>query len=136
MRLRVTLVPQIGFLAGLKVHEIRGGYSLRLIVSDEKWLDENDVEIVMEAPCLVIDSGGAEHHVERDKLDTIPALLALQSLIIEKISAENGTLRAVFDDGSVLTVLPLDQYEAWRIEGPGDGGAVCMPAGELVVWDG
>jgi Family of unknown function (DUF6188) len=125
----------VGFLSGLTVHQVRHGYDLRLIASDAKWLDRNDVEVIVEAPCLVTDPDGREHRVERDDLGTIPALLALQSRVITNASAEDGTLRAAFDDGSTLAVRPHDEYEAWHIEGPGDSGVVCMPGGELAVWD-
>jgi hypothetical protein len=127
----VARVSPVGFLSGLTVHQVRVGYDLRLV----SWSDENDVEVVMEAPCFVTDPGGTEHRIEHDNLGTIPALLALQSRIITEVSADHGSLRAVFDDGSTLMVPPLDQYEAWRIEGPGDRGVVCMPGGELAVWD-
>jgi hypothetical protein len=70
-------VSPVGFLCGLTVHQVRVGYDLRLMSSDAKWQDENDVEIVMEAPYLVTDPAGTEHRVELDKLGTIPALLAL-----------------------------------------------------------
>lgn len=84
----------------------------------------------MEAACLVTDPDGIEHRVERGKLDTIPALLALQSHVLTGVS-HDGTLRAAFDDGSTLAVPPLDQSEAWRIEGPGENLVVCLPGGEL-----
>ncbi|HLY87168.1 MAG TPA: DUF6188 family protein [Gaiellaceae bacterium] len=102
--------------------------------SDPKWLDENDAEIVIEAPCFVTDPGGTEHRIERGDLGMIPALLALQSHVITEVSADGSTLRTVFDNGSTLAVPALDQYEAWRVEGPGDQGVVCMPGGELAVW--
>jgi hypothetical protein len=84
----------------------------------------------MEAPCLVTDPDGTESRVERGKLDTIPALLALQSHVITEVS-HDGALRAAFDDGSTLAIPPLDEYEAWRIEGPGEKLIVCLPGGEL-----
>jgi hypothetical protein len=121
----------VGFLSGLTVHQIRIGYDLRLVVSDAKWLDENNAEVVIEGPCLVTEPGGAESRVRLADPDSIPSLLRLQSRIIGKVSAEGGTLRAVLDDESALAVPPLDEYEAWRIEGPGDSLVVCMPGGEL-----
>ena len=33
----------------------------------------------MDAPCLVTDPAQTEHRIERDELEAIPALLALQS---------------------------------------------------------
>jgi len=128
---RVPPVSRVGFLSGLAVHQVRVGYDLRLIGSDSKWLDENEVQIVMEAPCLVTDPVGTEHHVNRENLGTLAALLALQSHTITEASADGGTLRAAFDDGSSLAVPPLDEYEAWRIEGPGKSLIVCLPGGEL-----
>jgi hypothetical protein len=122
----VPRVSSVGYLSGLTVHQVRVGYDLRLMSSDPKWLDENDAEIVIEAPCSVTDPGGTEHRIERGDPGTIPALLALQSRVITEVSADGGTLRAVFDDGSTLAVPPLDQYEAWRVERPGGQGVVCM----------
>jgi uncharacterized protein DUF6188 len=125
-------VSAVGFLSGLTVHQVRLGYDLRLISSDPQWLDENNVEVVIEAPGFVTDPDGTEHRIERGDLGTIPPLLALQSRVISEASADDGTLRVVFDDGGTLTVPPLDQYEAWRIEGPGESSIVCLPGGELL----
>ena len=50
----------------------------------------------MDAPCLVTDPAQTEHRIERDELETIPALLALQSHTITDASADDGTLQGSF----------------------------------------
>ena len=89
----------------------------------------------MEGPCFVTGADGSEHRIELSDPKTIPLLLALQGRIITEASAEEGTLRAVVDNGGALRVPPDAKYEAWRIEGPGDAGVVCMPGGETVSWE-
>ena len=121
----------VGFLCGLTVHQVRVRYDVRLVASDATRLDENEVEIVMEGPCIVTDSGGAEHRVQLSDPESIPALFKLQSRIIRAASAEGGTLRAALDDGSTFAIPPLGAYEAWRIEGHGGDLVICMPGGEL-----
>ena len=47
---------------------------------------------------------------------------------------DDGTLSVRFENGSVLTVGPDDDFEAWSIVGPDGQRAVCMPGGDLSVW--
>jgi len=77
-------VSAVGFLSGLTLHQVRVGYDLRLMSSDPQWLDENNVEVVLEAPRFVTDPDGTEHRIERGDLGTIPPLLALQSRVISE----------------------------------------------------
>jgi hypothetical protein len=127
-------VSAVDFLSGLTVHQIRVGYDLRLIVSDAKWSSENDAEVVIESPCTVTYPDGSELRVRLVDRETLPALLSFQSHGITDASGEAGTLRVVLDNGSTLVIPALAECEAWRIEGPGEHGVVCMPGGELAIW--
>lgn len=122
----------VDFLSGLTVHRVCIGYDLRLLVGDEKW--QNDAVVVIEEPCVVTHPDGSERKVQISAPETIPALLAADPRLIVEVSEEGGALRIVLDDGCEIVIPPNDEYEAWRIEGPGDRGVVCMPGGELAVW--
>ena len=132
----------IGFLSGLKVYEIRVGKDVRLVVSGEDWLKPGtEAEVIFEGPCLFTDSGRAAHRIELSKPDSIPPLFRLRSRVIATAFAEGGNFRAIFDDGSSLTVPPevTNVQFAWRAFGPGgelglsSATVVCMPGGELHV---
>lgn len=56
-------------------------------------------------------------------------------VIVEATADESGALRICVDDGTVLRVPSDDAYEAWNLSGPHGALVVCMPGGELAVWD-
>ena len=115
------------------MHQVRIGYDLRLVVSDPKWSDENEAQIVIEEPCVVTYPDGSEHGVQIAARETIPPLLTAQARRISEVSAEAGALRVVLDDGGKIVIPSSDEYEAWRIEGPGETSVVCLPGGELLA---
>lgn len=53
----------------------------------------------------------------------------------KSIAEETGTLRLSFANGASVIVEPDEAYEAWTMSGPGGMLVVCMPRGELAIWD-
>ena len=67
------------------------------------------------------------------------SVLPLQALIGHTIAeAESseavGRLVLHFDDGTVLTIEPDQEYEAWTAAGPSGEKLVCLPGGGLAIW--
>lgn len=55
--------------------------------------------------------------------------------VTESVAEDSGTLRLAFANGASVIVEPDDDYEAWTVAGPGGMLIVCMPHGELAVWE-
>jgi hypothetical protein len=134
----------LGFLSGLKVHEIRVGYDIELIVSTADWGAGPVTEIQIEGPCVLRDPDRTEHRVKLSKPDSIPPLFRLHSRVINKAWEEGGAFLAAFDDGSLLGVPPdagrRERTVTWRLCGPDrEPRAWTRVVGglrdELRVWD-
>ncbi len=71
---------------------------------------------------------------ERD--GTLLPLSALVGRSVASASAVDSVLLLVFTDGATLRCEPDQRYEAWQVEG-GDQERliVCLPGGQLSVWD-
>jgi hypothetical protein len=63
----------------------------------------------------------------------LPNLL-LDRTISSSIAEADGTLNIGFDNGGRLKVPPHKTYEAWTLAGPQGQKVVCMPGGELAIW--
>jgi hypothetical protein len=71
--------------------------------------------------------------------DPLEAFSPMQVLVERAVTAatisDDGTLTLTFDDGSEIVAQPDIQYEAWTLTGPNRLIIVCMPGGDLAVWD-
>jgi hypothetical protein len=71
--------------------------------------------------------------------DPHPELAPLQALADQTITDSSidtdGTLSLTFSNGNSLQVGPDGEYEAWDISGPKHSKIVCLPSGELAIWD-
>lgn len=114
-------VCEIDFLIGQTVVEVR--YDDR-IVFDAGGKPE---------PRLYADVGNAVC------LDAERKPLALSELVgrtVAEASTNEGTLGLAFADGVTLRTPPNPQYEAWQVVGGSPQHlVVCLPGGELAVWD-
>lgn len=114
-------MSEIDFLIGQTVVEVR-----------------DDDRIVFEAgnepePSLYADVGRVVC------LDPDGKPLALPELVgraISQASTTDGTLLVTFTDGATLRTPPDPNHEAWQVVGGTPHSlVVCLPGGELAVWD-
>jgi uncharacterized protein DUF6188 len=55
--------------------------------------------------------------------------------VTEATTDKSGTLHVAFDNNARLRIDPDTSYEAWTVSGPHGMLVVCMPGGELAIWD-
>ena len=114
-------MSEIDFLIGQTVVEVR---------------DED--RIVFEAgkeaePSLYADVGRV---VCLDRDGKRLALIELVGRAISQVSTAAGTLLVTFADGATMRTHPDPDHEAWQIVGGTPHSlVVCLPGGELAVWD-
>lgn len=67
---------------------------------------------------------------------TLGPVLGLLHKRIESVSAmKDGHLNVIIDSGISLSVAPDHAYEAWDVSISNGIRVVCMPGGELAIWD-
>jgi Family of unknown function (DUF6188) len=115
-------VSEVAFLVGKTVTEIR--YDSRIVfASGEK--PEPTLYADVSGECGVTDSAG-----QPQPLNSVVSRTVLTT------STSGDVLALKFDDGFALRCPPDPNYEAWQVVG-GDPQylVVCLPGGELAVWD-
>lgn len=129
-------VGDLDFLVGQTVDELR--YStpgnLRLV------LDIGDgVEPALYADLghsLLFDFEERVHEIDPEDPTTVGPVLWVVGKEIQGVNAEGGALSLVFSDGSRVRCEPQEDYEAWQVVGGSPQHlVVCMPGGELAVWE-
>ena len=70
---------------------------------------------------------------------TPKSVLPLQAMIGQAVTEADsseavGSLVLHFDDGTLLTIEPDQEYEAWTAAGPSGEKLVCLPGGGLAIW--
>lgn len=92
--------------------------------------------VTVESALAFADADGPAPHSEGDDPESVAALgPRLHGLTIRTAAVEDGALRLAFTDGAELTAPPDPRYESWGVTGPAGQRVVCMPGGELAVWD-
>jgi hypothetical protein len=56
-------------------------------------------------------------------------------VVTESTVDDAGALTVAFEGDARLLVEPDSAYEAWTVSGPRGMMVVCMPGGELAIWD-
>jgi hypothetical protein len=129
-------VSEIEFLVGRTVKEIR--YStpgdLRIV------FDAGDVvEPALYADvgnCTFVDAAGNAHQIAPEDASTVGPVLASVGQAVDSVSTSGGTLELRFSIGGYLRCESHEEYEAWEVVGGSpEHLVVCMPGGELAVWD-
>lgn len=65
----------------------------------------------------------------------LPLQAIIGQVVTEADSSEAvGSLVLHFDGGTLLTVEPDQEYEAWTSTGPSGEKLVCLPGGGLAIW--
>jgi hypothetical protein len=71
---------------------------------------------------------------EEDPAGLGPVLACTRTTVEAATAVEDGNLELSFADGSSLRVAPSPAYEAWEFAGPRESRIVCMPGGQLAIW--
>ena len=129
-------MSDLDFLIGQTVYELR--YSapgnLRLVfdlgdrVEPALYADLGSLEFV--------DREGNQHRIDPEDPATVGPVLRTVGRQIEAVDCRRGTLTLAFSDASRLRCDPHNDYEAWQVAGGSPQHlVVCMPGGELAVWE-
>jgi hypothetical protein len=118
-------------LAGTTVLSLRVDYTLAVHLSGECGLQAEAT--------IIWRRGEDERTLEAtiEHADTNRALLTdlIGDEVVDSRVSERGELTVSFRRGGTLTHPPSDEYESWNVWGPGSRHVVCLPRGELAVWD-
>lgn len=98
--------------------ETDGGYELRI---------ENDYTLTAAAGIL-------RFSPESSNADARPLTDLVGKLVESSETDTDGTLTLIFNNGSILRTEASKSYESWTVAGPDGYKVVCMPGGELAVW--
>lgn len=92
--------------------------------------------VTVESALAFSDANGAVRHFEGDDPEAVAALGPLpHGLTLRSSTVADGALRLAFAGGAELIAPPDPHYESWGLTGPAGQRLVCMPGGELAVWD-
>jgi hypothetical protein len=118
----MRLMSDVGFLVGRTVVAVHdGGARIVFELGDKP------------EPALYTDVG---IYTYEDKNGVDRVIASMVGNLVSDASTLDGTLVLSFDDGSVLRCEPDQQYEAWQVVGGSPQYlVVCLPGGELAVWD-
>jgi hypothetical protein len=85
---------------------------------------------------LVDSTGSACIDVENDASSAAPLLALIPKATVHSITVStDGDLRIQFDSGHMCSISPEDNYESWQISGEEGLLMVCMPGGELAIFE-
>jgi hypothetical protein len=129
-------VGNLDFLVGQTIDELRYSVpgSLRVV------FDAGDrVEPALYAdlgPSEFYDSERERHELDPEDPATLGPVLSTVGKQIEAVDTEGGALSLLFSDRSRVRCNPRIDYEAWQVVGGSPQHlVVCMPGGELAVWE-
>lgn len=131
-------MPELDYLVGLRVGEIRFGSGVKLDLRNEPTgadtvakLDAGPVEYQSAAGSIV------ELDASENVGSRYAPLLALYRCAITSARVDEGAniLELVFETGDRFTALPMPGVEGWQLAGPGDRFMVAVPGGEVTTWD-
>lgn len=114
-------------LAGRTLEGVQFGYTLTL-----QFTDLHEVQI--EQP-IRITAGGEPVEVSAEAEWSEPISALVRDSVTGAEALADGTLVITFAGGTELRVGPNPDYESWTVTGPGGMRVVCLPGGELAVWD-
>lgn len=109
---------------GGRVFEVAGPDLSWIRVDHQTRLQFGEAELVIECP-FSLRSGDTVIQLDPNDREGLGPLLALYpDSLADLTMAPDGTLKAAFSSGAVLTVPPDHRFEAWSI-----GGFWCPPGG-------
>ncbi|RVX46912.1 hypothetical protein EDD27_9825 [Nonomuraea polychroma] len=116
----------------MQVTQIRVSYQLTLVLDGEAQVDLEAEAVLSEGPLRASDVVTSRLVPERQEV--APALALFGTTLLSSVAFKSGMLRLVFDSGMHLNVKPDAGYEAWSVHGPESLCLVCMPGGDVAVW--
>lgn len=115
-------------LAGLAVSQLRVDHQLCLRLGEDAWIS-------VEADAALEEEGGGPATPLAPEQQAVAAALGLFGMTVIDVTAfKDGRLVVEFDKGARLTVAADPHFEAWNITGPDNLRVVCMPGGDLAIW--
>jgi hypothetical protein len=127
-------MSEVDFLIGRVVEELRIRNGIRVVFdSGESVCPALYAGI---GTCTYLDAEGKRHEVVGEDVWTFGPVLDIVGKEVKSVATAEGTLVLNFTDGGSLRCPPDDRYEAWEVVGGSpEHLVVCMPGGELAVWD-
>lgn len=97
---------------------------------------DSGFEIRIEADFIVITCRTTTAHSPGPSSDSSGLLESPEGQVITASTAEtDGAFALITAFGHTLHVAPCDDFEAWMLAGPRGQKMVCLPGGELAVWE-
>lgn len=116
---------------GLTVTRICVDYALTLSLGADAQISIESTAILSKGPATA--PLAPPITLEPQHQDVGPALMLFGTRVLSRVAFKKGTLRLVLGSHH-LSVRPHPDFEAWQATGPGDLRIVCMPGGQLAVW--
>lgn len=93
-------------------------------------------EIRIEEDYTVTTGQSTTTHSPEPASDNAGPLDLLNEQVITAATADaDGTLSLTVANGATLQVVPSEDFEAWTLAGPHGHKIVCLPGGELAIWE-
>jgi hypothetical protein len=93
--------------------------------------------IIILEQCFTIWFEGIQYLLSpNDRIHLGPLFLLLHHVVIRAWAFKDGRLRLEVENTGILEIEPHPEYEAWSFVGEGGMRIVCLPGGELAVWEG
>lgn len=117
-------------LAGKTLNAVNIDYTVGLQLSEEYFIRiESPFKLILADSVVTLSP----------EEDAAPKFEPLTRLVGQQLAAANiaetGTLTVGFESGLSVVVDPDPHYEAWTVTGPNGLIIVCLPGGQLSVWD-
>lgn len=120
-RTTMRAMNDVGFLVGKTVVAVHDGARIIFELGEKP------------EPALYADVGT---HTYRDSHGIDRVIASIVGNVVADASTPEGALLLSFTDGSLLRCEPDPNYEAWQVVGGRPQYlVVCLPGGELAVWD-
>lgn len=101
----------------------------------ESWESEGEtVSLRIESSFVLLHRGDEQALSSGNPRELGPALIALHKEIESVKAFKAGGIQVRFSDGSVLSVKPHPDFEAWELVSSGGLRVVCNPGGGLSIW--
>jgi hypothetical protein len=85
---------------------------------------------------LQLTSKGTQYKMRGDVPSSLAPVLGLcRSVVDSAVTHKDGRLEITFRNGENLCAYPLADTESWEVTGERSLRVVCMPGGDLAVWE-
>ena len=92
--------------------------------------------IRIEGDFYLVESQDELENTKKSGEDNFALLEKLRGAVIDEVTIDKtGQLLMSFSDGKRLIAVPDRHYESWEINFPNREKYICMPGGEIAIWD-